>query len=130
MTHQPYRAFVISAPDITQHAHMPIFTNPPQPHIPYPHLPIHFISVHTHIPARTRAQDTHIPPKPIYAQPRVIYLFLDTDNPAFLLCQIAGTVQLGVQAWMFTNIEGMCDPHQKDHFIVCGFPLGVLDHDD
>ncbi|CAL1707442.1 unnamed protein product [Somion occarium] len=30
---------------------------------------------------------------------------------------IAGTVQLGVQAWMFTNIENMCDPHQKDHFI-------------
>ncbi|KAJ7036069.1 OPT oligopeptide transporter [Mycena alexandri] len=29
---------------------------------------------------------------------------------------IAGTVQLGVQAWMFTNIEGMCDPHQKDGF--------------
>jgi OPT family small oligopeptide transporter len=30
---------------------------------------------------------------------------------------IAGTVQLGVQAWMFTNIENMCDPHQKDGFI-------------
>ncbi|KAJ7759543.1 OPT oligopeptide transporter [Mycena metata] len=29
---------------------------------------------------------------------------------------IAGTVQLGVQAWMFTNIEGICDPHQKDGF--------------
>ncbi|KAH9487322.1 Sexual differentiation process protein isp4 [Psilocybe cubensis] len=30
---------------------------------------------------------------------------------------IAGTVQLGVQAWMFTNIPNMCDPHQKDGFI-------------
>lgn len=30
---------------------------------------------------------------------------------------VAGTVQLGVQAWMFTNIEDMCDPKQKDHFI-------------
>ncbi|KAF5313063.1 hypothetical protein D9619_003678 [Psilocybe cf. subviscida] len=30
---------------------------------------------------------------------------------------VAGTVQLGVQAWMFTNIEGICDPMQKDHFI-------------
>jgi len=30
---------------------------------------------------------------------------------------IAGTVQLGVQAWMFTNIEGMCSPTQKDGFI-------------
>jgi hypothetical protein len=29
---------------------------------------------------------------------------------------IAGTVQLGVQAWMFTNIEGMCDRDQKDGF--------------
>lgn len=29
---------------------------------------------------------------------------------------VAGTVQLGVQAWMFTNIEDMCSPHQKDGF--------------
>ncbi|KAJ7469724.1 oligopeptide transporter [Mycena latifolia] len=29
---------------------------------------------------------------------------------------VAGTVQLGVQAWMFTNIEGMCDRSQKDGF--------------
>jgi OPT family small oligopeptide transporter len=34
-----------------------------------------------------------------------------------LATAIAGTVQLGVQAWMFTNIEGMCDRHQKDGFI-------------
>ncbi|PCH34542.1 OPT oligopeptide transporter [Wolfiporia cocos MD-104 SS10] len=30
---------------------------------------------------------------------------------------IGGTVQLGVQAWMFTNIEDMCSPTQKDRFI-------------
>ncbi|KAI0044897.1 OPT oligopeptide transporter [Auriscalpium vulgare] len=30
---------------------------------------------------------------------------------------IAGTVQLGVQAWMFTNIDNMCDPAQKNGFI-------------
>ena len=30
---------------------------------------------------------------------------------------IAGTVQLGVQAWMFTNIDGMCDADQADGFI-------------
>lgn len=30
---------------------------------------------------------------------------------------IAGTVQLAVQAWMFTNIPGMCDAEQKDGFI-------------
>jgi len=33
---------------------------------------------------------------------------------------IAGTVQLGVQAWMFTNIPDMCSPDQKDGFI-CPF---------
>ncbi|TFK79308.1 OPT oligopeptide transporter [Polyporus arcularius HHB13444] len=30
---------------------------------------------------------------------------------------IAGTVQLGVQAWMFTNIPDMCSTDQKDGFI-------------
>ncbi|KAF5355899.1 hypothetical protein D9756_004356 [Leucocoprinus leucothites] len=30
---------------------------------------------------------------------------------------VAGTVQLGVQAWMFTNIRDMCDPKQPDKFI-------------
>jgi len=29
---------------------------------------------------------------------------------------IAGTVQLGVQAWMFENIPNICDPSQKDGF--------------
>jgi OPT oligopeptide transporter protein len=30
---------------------------------------------------------------------------------------VAGTVQLGVQAWMFSNIEDLCSPEQKDGFI-------------
>jgi OPT family oligopeptide transporter len=30
---------------------------------------------------------------------------------------VAGTVQLGVQTWMFSNIEGFCDADQKDGFI-------------
>jgi OPT family small oligopeptide transporter len=30
---------------------------------------------------------------------------------------IAGTVQLGVQSWMFTNIPDMCSPNQVDGFI-------------
>ncbi|KAI0052774.1 small oligopeptide transporter [Auriscalpium vulgare] len=30
---------------------------------------------------------------------------------------IAGTVQLAVQAWMFTNVEDMCSADQKDGFI-------------
>ncbi|XP_006455006.1 oligopeptide transporter protein OPT variant 1 [Agaricus bisporus var. bisporus H97] len=30
---------------------------------------------------------------------------------------VAGTVQLGVQAWMFTNIPDMCSPDQKNKFI-------------
>ncbi|KAL5536735.1 hypothetical protein ACEPAF_558 [Sanghuangporus sanghuang] len=33
---------------------------------------------------------------------------------------IAGTVQLGVQAWMFSNISNICDPKQKDGFICPG----------
>lgn len=31
---------------------------------------------------------------------------------------VAGTVQLGVQAWMFANIDNMCDPHHVDGFTV------------
>ncbi|TDL22303.1 small oligopeptide transporter [Rickenella mellea] len=31
-----------------------------------------------------------------------------------------GTVQLGVQAWMFSNISGMCSSDQKDGFICPG----------
>jgi OPT family oligopeptide transporter len=30
---------------------------------------------------------------------------------------LAGTVQLGVQAWMFTNIPDMCSPDQPNGFI-------------
>ena len=30
---------------------------------------------------------------------------------------IAGTVQLGVQAWMFSNIPDMCSPNQKHGFV-------------
>ena len=30
---------------------------------------------------------------------------------------VAGTVQLGVQAWMFSNVEDLCSPNQKDGFI-------------
>ena len=33
---------------------------------------------------------------------------------------ISGTVQLGVQAWMFTNIPDMCSTTQKDGFICPG----------
>lgn len=34
---------------------------------------------------------------------------------------IAGTVQLGVQSWMFTNINDMCAADQRDGFIVRSF---------
>ncbi|KAH9059645.1 small oligopeptide transporter [Lactarius vividus] len=30
---------------------------------------------------------------------------------------IAGTVQLGVQSWLFSNVEDLCSPGQKDGFI-------------
>ncbi|KAF8258596.1 OPT oligopeptide transporter [Lactarius quietus] len=33
---------------------------------------------------------------------------------------IASTVQLGVQAWLFSNIEDICSPTQKDGFICPG----------
>ncbi|KAF9475507.1 OPT oligopeptide transporter [Pholiota conissans] len=33
---------------------------------------------------------------------------------------VSGTVQLGVQAWMFTNIPDMCNPKQKDGFVCPG----------
>ena len=29
---------------------------------------------------------------------------------------VAGTVQLGVQSWVFSNIDDICSPHQKDGF--------------
>ena len=29
---------------------------------------------------------------------------------------VAGTVQIGVQAWMFSNIEDLCAPDQRDGF--------------
>ena len=45
-----------------------------------------------------------VPPRPMfYAQ--------------VLATIIAGTVQLGVQSWMFANIPDMCNPKQKDGFI-------------
>lgn len=39
---------------------------------------------------------------------------------------VAGTVQLGVQAWMFTNIPGICSPDQPNGFIVRSPPLYSL----
>ncbi|KAI0246238.1 OPT oligopeptide transporter protein-domain-containing protein [Lactifluus subvellereus] len=40
---------------------------------------------------------------------------------------VAGTVQLGVQTWMFSHIEDICSPHQKDNF-TCPTPLGWILH--
>jgi hypothetical protein len=41
---------------------------------------------------------------------------------SMFFCQIvgtvvAGTVQLGVQEWMFSHVEDICSPNQKDNFI-------------
>lgn len=36
---------------------------------------------------------------------------------------IAGTVQLGVQAWMFTNIAGMCSADQASGCVFPSFSL-------
>lgn len=48
-------------------------------------------------------------------------VLVDRPRPMFW-CQViatvvAGTVQLGVQSWVFSNIEDLCTVHQKDHFI-------------
>jgi OPT family oligopeptide transporter len=47
--------------------------------------------------------------------------YMKIPHRPMFFCQVvativAGTVQLGVQAWMFSNIEGICDADQKDGF--------------
>ncbi|KAL0945618.1 hypothetical protein HGRIS_014773 [Hohenbuehelia grisea] len=36
---------------------------------------------------------------------------------------VSGTVQLGVQAWSFTNIPDLCTPHQRTHFTCIGVQI-------
>jgi OPT family oligopeptide transporter len=48
--------------------------------------------------------------------------YMKIPHRPMFFCQVvativAGTVRLGVQAWMFSNIEGLCDADQKDGFI-------------
>jgi len=48
--------------------------------------------------------------------------YMKVPPRSMFFCQVvatvvAGTVQLGVQAWMFSNIEDFCSPDQKDDFI-------------
>jgi OPT family oligopeptide transporter len=48
--------------------------------------------------------------------------YMKIPHRPMFFCQVvatvvAGTVQLGVQAWMFSNIEGLCSTDQKDGFI-------------
>ena len=45
-----------------------------------------------------------IPPRPMFACQVVATI-------------VSGTVQLGVQAWLFSNVEGFCSPTQKEGFI-------------
>ncbi|KAG8995390.1 hypothetical protein FRB94_009181 [Tulasnella sp. JGI-2019a] len=40
-----------------------------------------------------------------------------------LATAVAGTVQLGVMSWMFSNIHGMCQPDQADGFICPGIQV-------
>ena len=51
--------------------------------------------------------------------------YMKIPHRPMFFCQViativAGTVQLGVQAWMFSNIEGLCDADQKDGFTCPG----------
>ena len=48
--------------------------------------------------------------------------YMKIANRPMFLCQVvativAGTAQLGVQSWMFSNIEDFCNADQKDGFI-------------
>ena len=48
--------------------------------------------------------------------------YMKIPHRPMFFCQVvativAGTVQIGVQAWMFSNIEDFCSPDQKDGFI-------------
>jgi OPT oligopeptide transporter protein len=48
--------------------------------------------------------------------------YMKIPHRPMFFCQVvatvvSGTVQLGVQAWMFSHIEDFCIPHQKDNFI-------------
>ncbi|KAN0111238.1 OPT oligopeptide transporter domain containing protein [Russula decolorans] len=48
--------------------------------------------------------------------------YMKIPHRPMFFCQVvativAGTVELGVQEWMFSNIEGLCDADQKDGFI-------------
>ena len=47
--------------------------------------------------------------------------YMKIPHRAMFWCQIvatvvSGTVQLGVQAWMFSNIEDLCSADQRDGF--------------
>ena len=47
--------------------------------------------------------------------------YMKIPHRSMFWCQIvaavvAGTVQIGVQAWMFSNIEDFCSPDQRDGF--------------
>ena len=47
--------------------------------------------------------------------------YMKIPHRPMFFCQIvgsvvAGTVQLGAQTWMFSHIEDICNPHQKDNF--------------
>jgi OPT family oligopeptide transporter len=48
--------------------------------------------------------------------------YMKIPHRPMFFCQIvativSSTVQLGVQAWMFSHIESLCSPHQNDDFI-------------
>ena len=47
--------------------------------------------------------------------------YMKIPHYPMFFCQIvasvvAGTMQLGVQTWMFSHIEDICSPHQKNNF--------------
>ena len=64
--------------------------------------------------------------------------YMKIPHRPMFFCQIvaiivASTTQLGMQAWMFSHIEDICSPHQKDNFtcpvtIVSGTTSIIVGH--
>ena len=67
-----------------------------------------------------------VAPRPLHEDPTVAHVLVPgapstcprthplTHGGQIVAMVVAGTVQLGVQEWMFTHIPDMCSPHQKE----------------
>ena len=70
-------------------------------------------------------------PRPLHEDPTVAHVLVPgapstcprphplTHGGQIVATVVAGTVQLGMQEWMFTHIPDMCSPHQKEGCVPC-----------